>query len=88
MSAAGASVAEPANPKDLASYACKDMVRLSGEDREVALVLVHGYMLGRQNTTVFNTDNMAQTTNSFIEYCLDHPDENALASFERASKEK
>jgi len=83
--AAGVTASEPANPKDLGSYACRDIMRLSGEDREIALALAHGYMLGKQNTTRFDTDTMARTTDAFIDYCLDHPAENALTSFEHAS---
>ena len=83
-----AAFSEPANPKDLATYVCKDVMRLSGEDRVVAMVLVHGYMLGKQNVTMFDTDKMARTSDNFIEYCLDHPAENALAAFEHAGKAK
>ena len=74
---------EPAKPNDLNSYRCKDIMRLSGEDREVALALVHGYRLGKKGTTQYQTEVLAEITDKFIDYCLDHPQEGALKSFEK-----
>jgi len=81
-SATGA--AEPTETKrDFGTLACKDMMRLSGNDREIALAFAHGYILGRKNTTQYDVEALAQVTDQFIDYCLDHPAENALKSFER-----
>jgi hypothetical protein len=77
---------EPSTSKDLKTYTCKDAMRLSGEERVIALALLHGYNLGKKNTTQFNTEAMARVTDSFIDYCLDHPAEKALESFEKVSK--
>ena len=68
------------------SYLCKDVMRFSGEAREVTLGLLHGYVLGKDNKTVFNPDALAEITDNFMDYCLDHPDEKALAVFERTAK--
>jgi len=48
--------------------------------------MAHGYVMGKKNTTVFDTDAMAKTTDLFIGYCLDHPTEKALGAFERSGK--
>lgn len=42
--------------------------------------------MGKQGTTLFDTEAMAKTTDIFIDYCLDHPTEKALAAFERSGK--
>ncbi|MGB5452614.1 MAG: HdeA/HdeB family chaperone [Sedimenticolaceae bacterium] len=68
------------------SYRCKDVMRFSGEEREVALGLLHGYVLGKDKKTVFNPDALAKITDNFMDYCLDHPDEKALTVFERTAK--
>jgi hypothetical protein len=77
---------EPAKPNDLNDYLCRDLMRLSGEDREIALALVHGYRLGKKGTTQFETQALAEITDKFIDYCLDHPRENALQSFDKVAK--
>ncbi len=69
--------------KDLNDSLCKDVVRSSGEDRVIALALAHGYRLGKKNTTKYDPEELGQISDKFIEYCLDHPNEKALASFEK-----
>lgn len=78
--------AESQETRDLNNYLCKDLMRLSGEDRDIAVALVHGYRLGKKNTTQFNTEALAKITDSFIEYCLDHPGEKAMVAFEKLTK--
>jgi hypothetical protein len=74
------------NARDLKDNTCKDVMRLSGQDRDVALALAHGYVLGKKGTTKFEIDKLAQITDQFIDYCLDNPKENALTAFERLAK--
>ena len=80
--------AEPSSstPSDLRSSACKDVMRLSGVDRDIALAFVHGYVLGKKGTTRYDVDKLAAVTDQFLDYCLDHPSENALQSFEKIAK--
>jgi hypothetical protein len=52
----------------------------------VSLALVHGYRLGKMGTTQFNTMALAEITDKFMDYCLDNPNEKALASFEKVAK--
>jgi len=40
--AAGAFASEPTTTKDLGDYSCKEIMRLSGEDRDIAVALAHG----------------------------------------------
>jgi hypothetical protein len=79
--------AEPVDGKrDFATLACKDLMRLSGSDRELALAFAHGYVLGTKGTTQYDVDALAQVTDRFIDYCLDNPAANALQSFEKIAK--
>ncbi len=86
FAASSVSAEEKASMNDLNNYLCKDVMRLSGEDREVSIALVHGYRLGKMGTTQFNTDALAEITDKFLDYCLDNPNEKALASFEKVAK--
>jgi len=74
------------NARDLGDNTCKDVMRLSGQDRDVALALAHGYVLGKKGTTKFEVDTLAQITDKFIDYCLDNPKEKAMAAFEKNAK--
>lgn len=58
-------------------------MRQSGEDRVIALALVHGYRLGKKNTTQYDPKVLGQISDKFMEYCLDHPSEKGLAAFEK-----
>lgn len=61
-------------------------MRLSGSKRENALALVHGYRLGKMNTTQYEIEALATITDKFIDHCLDNPNDKALESFEKLGK--
>ena len=88
LAGTNALAAEPPsqNARDLRDNTCKDVMRLSGQDRDVALALAHGYVLGRKGTTKFEIDRLALITDKFIDHCLDNPKDNALAAFEKIAK--
>ena len=65
-------------PRDLKDKKCKDIMILSGEDREIAIALAHGYRLGKKNTTQYVPEVLGEATDNFMDYCLDHPGDNAL----------
>jgi hypothetical protein len=77
---------EPSSKKDLNDFVCKDVMRLSGSERENALALVHGYRLGKMGTTQYEIEALADLTDRFIDHCLDNPNEKALATFEKLGK--
>ena len=77
---------EPSTQKDLNAFLCKDVMRLSGSERENALALVHGYRLGKMNTTQYEIETLSDLTDRFIDHCLDNPNDKALAAFEKLGK--
>ena len=77
---------EPSTQKDLKEFACKDVMRLSGSERENSLALVHGYRLGKMNTTQYEIETLSDLTDRFIDHCLDNPNDKALAAFEKLGK--
>ena len=80
--------AEPSSAfeRDLGSSSCKDLMRMSGADRDIALAFVHGYALGKKGTTRYDVEKLSEITDRFLDYCLDHPAENALRSFEKIAR--
>lgn len=83
LSAAMSGSVLAADERDFATQTCKDVMRQSGTERDLALAFAHGYVLGKKGTTRYDVDALAQVTDRFIDYCLDHPAENALQSFEK-----
>ena len=83
FSTAAGAAESTGSKRDFGTLSCKDIMRLSGEEREIALAFAHGYRLGKKNTTQYDVDALAGITDRFIDYCLDHPAENGLQSFEK-----
>lgn len=85
-----ASAATPAmaaeSDKNVADYTCKEVMLFSGRDRDVAIALLHGFILGKSGKTTFNTDVLSAGTDKFLDYCLDNPGKKALESMENAMK--
>ena len=71
---------------DMSAYLCKDVMRMSDEERDVTLGVLHGYMLGKKGATSFVSDDLAKVSDEFVEYCLDNPHEKAMTSFEKLAK--
>ena len=59
-------------------YSCKDIMRESGANRDVAIAFLRGFMLGKSGSTKFNLDVLHKQSDDFIERCLANPDEKAM----------
>ena len=66
---------------DLDRFLCKDVMRMSGEDRVIAISVLHGYTLGRKNATKYVPAELAKMSDSFVEHCLNNPNDKALQAF-------
>ena len=59
-------------------YSCKDIMRESGANRDVAIAFLRGFVLGKSGSTKFNLDVLHKQSDDFIERCLTNPDEKAM----------
>lgn len=73
LGTSGASFAAKGEMKDINSYTCKDVMRMSGEDRDISISYLHGYWLGKSGKTKFSKKHVMAATDSFVDYCLDNP---------------
>lgn len=55
-------------------------------DRDLSLTFMHGYWLGTKGTTEFVANSLGKASDDFVEYCLDHPNDNAFQSMEKFLK--
>ena len=74
----GPTAAQEAKDRTVEQFLCKDVVRESGVDRDVAVAFLHGYLLGKSGSSKFNLDVLHKQSNDFIERCLDNPAERAM----------
>jgi hypothetical protein len=79
-------IAEEKKSIDIASYLCKDIMRMDSESRSVSLGVLHGYVMGKKGATSADHDRAEKLSTDFIEHCLDNPRDNALAAFEKLAK--
>ena len=59
-------------------YACKDVMRERGADRDVAIAFLHGFLLGKSGANKFDLEILYKQSDAFIERCLENPAEPAL----------
>ena len=71
LAAAPAAVAQTELDRTIDQYSCKDVLRESGANREVAVAFLHGFLLGKSGTTKFNLNTLRSQSDQFIDLCLD-----------------
>ncbi len=72
--------------KDLNGFRCKDIMRMNGDERGIAMAMLHGYFLGKRGTTSYDPDVLAKVTDDFTDYCLDNPNVKAPEAFAKVYK--
>jgi hypothetical protein len=70
--------AQTANMRTIEQYTCKDVMREHGDNRDVSIAFLHGYLLGKSGGTTIDLDVLHKQTSDFIEHCLDNPTEKAV----------
>ncbi len=82
----GGALAQNANSRTIDQYSCKDVMREHGDNRDVTIAFLHGFLLGKSGSTTFDIDALHKQTSDFIEYCLDHPAEKAVDAMSKIKK--
>ncbi|MGE3989934.1 HdeA/HdeB family chaperone [Pseudorhodoplanes sp.] len=72
--------------RSVEQYACKDVMRESGGNRDVAIAFLHGFILGKTGGSGFNVEALRKQTDAFIERCLDNPGLKAIEAMTAAKK--
>lgn len=70
--------AQDSKDRAVEQFSCKDVMRESGANRDVAIAFLRGFLLGRSGSTKFNLDVLHKQSDDFIERCLANPDEKAM----------
>ena len=67
-----------AQDRTVEQYSCKDVMRESGPDRDVAIAFLHGFLLGKSGAAKFNVDDLHRQSDQFVEACLEKPGDRAI----------
>jgi HdeA/HdeB family len=70
--------AQDSGDRTVDQYQCRDVMRDSGTNRDVAIAFLHGFILGKSGRVQFNLDDLHKQTDAFIEHCLSNPSEKAV----------
>jgi hypothetical protein len=50
--------AQDANGRTVEQYSCKDVMREHGNNRDVTIAFLHGYLLGKSGRSTFNIEDL------------------------------
>ena len=59
---------------------CKEVMILSGDERDEVVSFMHGYLAGEAKKTGIDVVKLATATDVFLDRCLDSPQDKALAT--------
>ena len=86
LSLGGAAHAGDAQVKNVNDFTCKDVMRTSAADRDIAVAFMHGYLLAKSGKDTFNKATLGAATDNFVEACLDNPKDVAIATMKKQLK--
>jgi hypothetical protein len=69
---------------DLNAMTCKEVMILSGGDRDSVVSFLLGYFAGHAKSTELNLTALSKSTDKFLDTCLDNPTANALTTMQGA----
>jgi hypothetical protein len=70
--------AQDSSNRTIDQYQCRDVMRDSGANRDVAIAFLHGFLLGKSGRVQFNLEDLHKQTDAFIENCLNNPTDKAI----------
>jgi len=62
-----------AEERPVEDYVCKEIMRENGVNRNTAIAFLHGFLLGRSDSSKFSVEMLTKHTDAFIDECLDNP---------------
>jgi len=87
LALAGASTSHAGDSmRDMNDYTCRDILVASGEERDLAVMFLQGYFVGKSGKTTFDRDKLAEATDKMIDLCLDATNANLIETMGKALK--
>jgi hypothetical protein len=83
---AGSVFAQDNKNRTVDQYKCREVMRDSGVNRDIAIAFLHGFLLGKSGGQSFNLDTLHTQTENFVEHCLSNPEGKAIDSMMAVKK--
>ena len=80
------SLAAQERVRTVEQFACKEVMRERGPDRDVAIAFLHGFLLGKSGGSKFDLEMLHKQSDAFIERCLENPAEPALEAMVKVKR--
>lgn len=71
---------------ELTTVTCKDLLLMEGDQRDSTLVFFHGIMIGRNGSTLLDSEALSNTTDKVLEHCINKPQDKLMSVFEKYSE--
>ena len=86
LSTSSISFAKDTSTRDIHSFTCKEVMRMTGGDREISVSFLHGYWMAKNGNTKFNKAKVEAVTEKFYNHCLDNPTHKAIETMGKFDK--
>ena len=86
MAALAEEKAEAPDVRDVNDYSCRDILLANGDERDLAIMFLQGFFVGKSGKTSFDSNRLAEATDRFLDLCIDTPDGKVMATMEKAIK--
>ena len=83
---AGTASANEAESKTINDILCKDVLRASGNERDIAMAFMHGYLLAKSGKDVIDRPKLSKASDDFIEACLNDSNSKAITTLGKQLK--
>ena len=60
---------------------CRDILTMGGEERDFALIFLHGFVSGQNGEMLFDGPVLTEATDTILDRCISTPDASALSVF-------
>lgn len=83
---AAESATEAAPSLDVAAMTCRTLLQSGGNERDLLLAFLHGYVAGKAGNPAPGLDAMSTLTDQVIDRCIDKPAQPVLDAFKGDAK--
>ncbi len=75
--------AQNSSTVDLRQINCRELFRMTGQDREDTLTFFHGVVNGKNDQMIIDVEILSEVTDKVIDHCIDNPNDSLLSVFEQ-----
>ncbi len=64
-----------------------DILLAAGDERDLAIMFIQGYFVGKTGKTTYDSNKIAEATDRFLDLCIDGPNSKVIATMAKALKD-